>query len=255
MTTTDDPQIIGKVLETALDELLGTWRAEWARDPEHTAEPSKCRHCGVSLGDKPEDLVIPMGRLGFLPNVCCESCSQAGKLRLAEEDRLARESRMAGIVPTEFLHWDEKWGNNDARAKALGKFSLTARRNMVLHGVTGSGKTRIAWELVKQLVQDIKPVSWHWLDAFEVSQSGFPKEAKIAEWLIIDDLGNEQKKGWETKWETELLYIMRKRTEWHKPIIITTQLTPQAFKQRFFNGTAAEAVMRRFSERVDSIAT
>ncbi len=254
-TTEDPPKPIAEVLNSALGELLTTWQAEWSRDPENTVKPGICRHCGVSLGDTEADKVIPMGRLGYLPNVCCESCSQAGKERLKREDQLAREAMMAGIVPTEFLHWDETLGNGRALSAALGKFSMSAKRGVVLHGSTGSCKTRIAWELVKRLVQQPETITWHWLDSFEASQKGIPKDAYNCAWLVIDDLGNEAKKGWETKWETELLHLIRKRCEWHRPIIITTQLTPTAFKQRFFNGTAAEAIMRRFRERTESIAT
>lgn len=256
MITDTDPKPIAEVLDSALGELLAEWRSEYAKDAENTSQPGFCRHCGVSLGDRPEDLTIPMGRLGHLPNVCCVSCSEAGKERLKREDQLAREQMLAHIVPTEFMHWDEKLGNNEALSRALGKFSMTAKKGVVLHGSTGSCKTRIAWELVKRIAMQPETITWTWMDAFEASQQkGIGREAYNSTWLIIDDLGNEQKKGWETKWETELLHLIRKRCEWHRPIIITTQLTPTAFKQRFFNGVAADAIMRRFRERTESVAT
>lgn len=257
VTTEHEPKPIADALNSAFTGLLADWQTEWATDPENTVKPGFCRHCGDSLGDTDEDRVIPMGVLGYLPNVCCPSCSETGKERLEQEDQKAREEVLSGIVPTEFIHWDEKIGNAGALSRALGKFSMSAKRGVVLHGQTGTCKTRIAWELVKRIVQQPEVITWHWMDSFEASQAqkGFSKEAYNAQWLIIDDIGNEAKKGWETKWETELLHLIRKRCEWHRPIIITTQLTPTAFKQRFFNGAAAEAIMRRFRERTDAVST
>ena len=253
--TTTEPRPIGAILghSTAFVE---KWQAEYAKDPETTVKPGFCRHCGVSLGDTEDDKVMPMGAFGFLPNVCCFSCAEAGKERLAAEAKADREKAFSRFVPTEFLHWDDALGNKAALARALGKLSFSAKRSMVLHGSTGSCKTRIAWEVMKRVLEQPESYSWCWLDAFEVAKTGFPKEAKSATYLVIDDLGNEQK-GWkgESRWETELLFILRQRFDWHRPVIITTQLTPIQFKERFFNGPAADAIMRRFRQMTDSVAT
>ena len=109
---------------------------------------------------------------------------------------------------------------------------------------------------MKRVMEQPEGFSWLWLDAFEVAKTGFPKEASQVGYLVIDDLGNEEK-GFksERRWETELLFILRNRFDWHRPLIITTQLTPIQFKERFFNGTAAEATMRRFKQMTDSVAT
>lgn len=250
-----EPVAIAGTLDSALDAYLDQMKGELSRDPENTFKAGICRHCACSLGPEPEDKVIPMGALGFLPNTCCPACAEIGKERLKEEQRKGDEERLRGIVPTEFLHWDELRGNNAALARAMGKLNVSLRRCMVIHGRTGSCKSRIAWEIIKKLAMMPDNLSWHWLDAFEVADKGFPKEARTADYLVIDDLGNEPKKNWETKWETELLYVIRKRCDWRKPLIITTQLTPDEFRKRFFNTVAAAAIMRRFRERTDAIAT
>ena len=256
MTTTEEaPKRLFAPTETSLQAFISEWEAERRRAPETTATLGVCARCKVSLGATDEDKVMRIGTWGFLPNICCRSCDDDGREKHRLEQAKAKTEQFSGQIPREFLEWDAAKGNNQARAKALAKFSISSRRGMVLHGSTGSCKTRIAWELVKRLAEQPDNFTWFWLDAFEATMGGFPKEAKTADWLILDDLGNSEKKGWETKWETELLYVLRKRCDWHKPVIITTQLTPAAFKERFFNSVAAEAIMRRFRERTDSVAT
>lgn len=211
-----------------------------------------CQHCGSSLGDKPEDKVIPIGAFGFLPNVCCQACSDKGKKRLAEEEAKERARAFGAFVPAEFVWWDEKRGNNAALAAARGKFNPATRRGLILHGGSGSCKTRIMWELVKSIAQLPNPPTWAWLDSYDAATTGFPADASKAEFLFLDDLGNEPTS---TKFETALLRILRRRNDWHQPIFISTQLTGEQFKSRFFQGPAAVAILRRLSERTDKIAT
>ena len=183
--------------------------------------------------------------------MCCSSCSEAGKARIEAEDQLARANQFAGVVPAEFAHWDERRGNNAALARARGKFNPMTRRGMILHGTSGTCKTRIMWELAKQLVASPDAPSWLWVDSYDCATAGFPAECGKVDFLFIDDLGNEPTS---TKFETALLRLIRKRNDWHKPTIVSTQLTGDAFKRRFFNGAAAEAILRRFGERADKIA-
>lgn len=226
--------------------------AVFTAEPEQYFEPGVCRHCGVSLGATLEDKVMPLGAFGFLPNVCCQACSDAGKARLAAEEQKARAANYAGLIPAEFVYWNEKMGNNSARAKVFGSFNPDTRRGLILHGSSGSCKTRLLWEIAKHLVDLPNPVSWLFVDAYDAATVGFPAEAAKVDFLFLDDLGNEPTS---TKYETALLRLIRKRCDWHKPIFISTQLTGIAFKKRFFEGAAADAILRRLSERTDKIPT
>lgn len=221
-------------------------------DPEGYFKPGVCRHCGTGLGTALADRVMPMGVLGYLPNVCCPECSQKGKERIAAEAEGEQAKAFSGVVPAEFCTWDANKGNGAALAAAIGKFSFTTRRGMVIHGISGSCKTRIVWELVKRIVEQPQPFSWLVLDSFDAATAGFQVEAAKVDFLFIDDLGNEPTS---TKFETALLRLIRKRCDWHKPIFITTQLTGLQFKARFFQGSAGEAIMRRLNERTDKINT
>jgi hypothetical protein len=235
-----------------VDEAATGYARIWQADPEEWFQPGVCRHCQTPLGSTQDDLVMSLGSFGWLPNVCCPNCAETGKARLADEDQKARANALSGVIPAEFAYWNQSLGNNEAKAKALGAFKPELRRGMILHGTTGGCKTRIMWELVKLVVALPDAQSWYWLDAFDAATKGIPVEAERAQFLFIDDLGNEPTS---TKYETAMLRLIRKRNDWHRPIFITTQLTGIVFKRRFFEGAAAEAILRRLTERTDRIST
>lgn len=224
----------------------------WQSDRDQWFQPGACRHCGASLGTTEADMVIPLGAFGFLPNICCQTCSDAGKARVEEEDRKARAGALSGVIPAEFSWWDDRRGNNEARARVMGAFNPEGRRGMILHGTSGTCKTRLLWELAKKVVELSTAPSWLFLDAYDAATAGFPAEAARVDFLFLDDLGNEPTT---TKYETALLRLIRKRNDWHKPIFLSTQLTGVVFKKRFFEGAAAEAILRRLNERTDKITT
>jgi DNA replication protein DnaC len=232
--------------------VLAEWNAKIGAAPDDWYAPGTCRHCGTSLGDTDEDKVMSIGAFGWLPNVCCPSCATAGKERIAREERERLNAGFSGIIPAEFIYWDIAKGRNDVLAKVNGKFSFETRRGLTIFGPSGSCKTRIAWELVKRIVMQPQTYSWLFLDSYDCATVGFPAEAGKVDYLVIDDLGNEPGGS---KFESGWLRLMRKRCDWHKPTIITTQLTAVDFKRRFFQGQAAEAIMRRLRERNDTINT
>lgn len=249
-----EPQTVAEVASAvpSWNDTLAQWKAEIGESPNDWHTPGICRHCGVSLGDRDEDKVMSIGAFGWLPNICCHACAKAGKERIEEEARRAFSSGFSGIIPAEFIHWRADVGRNDVLAKVNGKFSFETRRGLTIFGPSGSCKTRVAWEVVKKIVAQPQAYSWLFLDAYDCATAGFPTEAGKVDFLIIDDLGNEPTGA---KYETALLRLLRKRCDWHKPTIITTQLTAMQFKQRFFQGQAAEAIMRRLRERNDTINT
>lgn len=252
--TRDEPRQIMLAAASALtaaDAAAGFSRL-FDEQPTEWFRPGTCRHCDAPLGDSPDDLVIPLGAFGFIPNVCCKACADRGQARLAQEDRKARSAAYSSIIPAEFIWWDDRLGNNAARARTFAVFKPETRRGLILHGTSGGCKTRILWEVVKTLVDLPSAPSWLFLDAYDAATTGFPAEATRADYLFLDDLGNEPTS---TKYETALLRLLRKRNDWHKPTLISTQLTGVVFKRRFFEGAAAEAILRRLNERTDKVST
>lgn len=239
---------------------MADWLAEADRkmqkDPDGYFKPGICRHCGVDLGPNDDDKCFPiMGT--FLPFVCCTSCATAGKAKLAQEEREAQEMRYAGIIPTEFLGWHTGKGNNQALATARDLLRREPKKGILLHGESGTCKTRILWHLVRDIVELPEPTTWLVLDAFELStMPSIPKEAYIVQHLFIDDLGNEAEDFKNKKrFETSFLHLIRKRNDWHKATSVTTQLTGKAFKEKFFSGVTAAAILRRWEERMTPVNT
>lgn len=239
----------------ALKEAFGTPDRETyiaEHDAKHAANPDAyfklgvCRFCACELPAK----VIPMGPFGFLPNVCCDACADKGIKEMAANERKAQDARFASIVPAEFLNWDDERGNRALMAKVNGAFSFTDRRGLVIHGQSGSCKTRVMWQLVKRIAAQPENYSWAFLDAYEAATKGIPADAERASFLFLDDLGNEPTS---TKWETSLLHLIRRRNDWHRPVFMTTQLTGEQFKGRYFSGAAAVAILRRLRERATII--
>lgn len=244
-----EPISIGDALgaPVSLADYLAAHDAEYRADTEGVCELGKCRHCGTALAGR----VIPMGLLGFLPNVCCDACADRGKAEIEGRERRAADARLAPVIPAEFLHWDGRRGNSALLAEVNGQFSFSSRMGLVLHGPSGRCKTRVLWQLVRRIAEQPDGLSWFVLDAFEAATTGIPKDAERADFLMLDDLGNEPTNG---KWESALLHLCRRRCDWHRPIFITTQLTGAQFQARYFNGPAAAAILRRLRERCHFIA-
>lgn len=254
----DDPIPFAAALGSVhtLESFVAEQEARAAAQPNSYFAPGVCKHCGNSLGDAPEDKAFAIAG-GFLPFVSCEPCAVAGKARIALEEKQAYEAQFAGIIPTEFIEWHQGKGNNQALAKALEKIRLDPKKGLLLHGVSGTCKTRIMWQVVKKLVESPTPVSYLVLDAFELStMPSIPKDAYFVQHLFIDDLGNESEDFRNKKrFETSLLHLIRRRNDWHRPTSITTQLTGRDFMARFFNGAAAQAILRRWQDRMEPIDT
>lgn len=226
--------------------VLNEWEREYQHAPDEMHRPGVCRFCG-GLVDEPVRIV---GNWIWKENAC-EPCKDRERARLEQEKSV--KVRHNPNIPAEFREWNSAKGNNDALARARKTLRITDRIGLVLYGPTNSGKTRIAWQLIAHIAALPEGPTWLALDSYEAANTAsLAREAYQADWLLLDDLGNEPKN---TKWETKLLHLIRVRCDWHRPIIVTTQLTPSEFKQRFFSGAAAAAIMRRFRERTDSVST
>lgn len=254
----DEPVALTALKAGPMEEYIAVTDRKVRENPDGFYPLGICRHCGTSLGSAPEDKVIPVGVFGYLPNVCCAACSDKAKEMWEAEQRAAAELQFAGLIPTAFLRWDDSLGNTTAKARAFTRFGFDTKKGLVLHGTSGTCKTFILWQLVRLIVEENakhqpeEHKTWLVLDAFEIATKGIPAEAERVHFLFIDDLGNEPTT---TKFETALLHLIRKRCDWHRPTTVTTQLTGKQFKEKFFSGAAAEAIMRRFHDATIPIDT
>ena len=180
---------------------------------------------------------------GFRPVTICETCY--GKRKSATYS--AGEAAWQKACPIEFKAlWEADRGDDHARMAAM-KFEPLQRKGMVIHGLSGAGKTRIAWLVARKVAESGR--TWLWVDSLDYVDT-VPKEAAFVDVLFLDDFGNEPLGQIA---ETRLLRLIKTRTEQHRPIVITTQHQGDSLSKRFRESATAQAVVRRLREFCDSV--
>jgi len=236
---------------TELAATLSNWQSAFEANPEEWHQPGICRYCNAAL---PQPHMIESTTGAFTMAVTsCEPCITTRRAQYEADLIAQKRASLTRFCPPDFAEeWNDKIGNNALRAEAFKHFSISTGRGLLIHAVSGHCKTRIAWEIVKGL--EVNPpyegFTWKFLDSYELAASGIPKAAHDVPLLVIDDLGNEPAS---TKWETGLLFMLKKRCDYHRPTIITTQLNAQQLTARFFTGSAGMAILRRLMQRCTAI--
>lgn len=132
-------------------------------------------------------------------------------------------------------------------------------KGMILHGVTGAGKTRIMWAKIRQWVSSGSGWSYYQSrklqdmllkSVFDKTHDDLMYQLTNHRVLIIDDLGKE-KAG--DKWVTDIFDIVDRRCEAEKPTFITTNYNGQKLAQKYLkanpeNDETCEALLRRLRE-------
>jgi len=231
-----------------IDAAVAQWQRGFDKSPEQYHEPGKCRYCG-GPNESPLLYRSDTGAI-TIPFTACESCISIKREEYEREKEALARIGLARFCPPDFAEpWNARLGNEELRAAAFKAFSLSTNRGLILHGGSGRCKTRVAWEIIKD-VEARPPYAgfmWRFYDAFELSTKGIPTEAYSAQLITIDDLGNEPTG---TKWETGLLYLLRKRCDYHRVTNITTNLSGAQMAARFFGGAAGAAILRRLAQGV-----
>jgi DNA replication protein DnaC len=132
-------------------------------------------------------------------------------------------------------------------------------RGLVLHGVTGRGKTRLMWQKIKQV--SLEGLGWRFYHARKLADAlseswdskGHEKIMRACNQcrlLFIDDLGKEKVTA---RWETELFDIVNTRTEQALPTIISTNYRGDPLVAKFADAELGAALLRRLREFFDTI--
>ena len=133
-------------------------------------------------------------------------------------------------------------------------------KGMVIHGVSGAGKTRALWLLLKRLSeQGVRYRYWQARKLADTLATSFKRNQhedimhrlQTIPVLVIDDLGKER--GTE-RWETDLFDTVNTRTEYDRPIIVTTNLKSDDLIERYNDKELAEALIRRVFEFCTTVA-
>jgi len=134
------------------------------------------------------------------------------------------------------------------------------KHGLILHGTTGTCKTRICWELVKLLAKNgIVPKFETSVSMQESLTSSFGKkerdkivgEFKNTTFLFIDDWGKEKSTE---RWESDLFDILDYRFSWKKNTIFTMNTTGHEILKKFIDPEAGQAIKRRMVEFCYAVA-
>ena len=161
--------------------------------------------------------------------------------------------------PTAFVDTDIS-RLSDNLQKAAG-WQPATKASLLLHGTTGTGKTRMAWTIFNRLWLQNFPDKAVWLPMRKLEmaiEKGFEdhKHGAVLDYfctvplLVFDDLGKERLTA---RMESDLFAILDERTSNLMPTIITTNYNSTTLLERFNNKETGEALMRRIREYFTAI--
>jgi DNA replication protein DnaC len=129
------------------------------------------------------------------------------------------------------------------------------KTGLIVNGVSGKGKTRAMWGLVKKLYVE-QGISFEWLDALTFSDNSIAaaRDNCLAKYvktlsrfplLVLDDLGKSkmtQKVG------ESLFGLLEERTSRERPTYITTNFVAETLSARFEDEETSKPLVRRLRE-------
>lgn len=185
----------------------------------------------------------------------CDSCFE--RLRKAQEAR-EREDRIRcrldsfwNMVPEEFKNTDLSRVPNPSKAKEALAHDWTGDKSMLIHGVSGSAKTRVAILCLEKAIKQGRTVEF--VDEFRLhaialkpyDNDDWLKRACYSGVTLLDDLGNQPITE---AVEFVVWQIIKTRKNELLPTIITTQYRGEGLLDRFRSRERGMAILRRLEE-------
>lgn len=236
-------------------------------DSHSNCEIQICPTCGKPLQTKIEIL----GMLRVVPVMCeCQKreYEQQQQMRELEQKRLRLERlKKYSLMDEQFRECTfENFIVDDENEKYY-KLALNYCRRwqemkqknigLLLWGLPGTGKSYLAFCIANKLIEQLIPViaisSIGFLNMLKQTYSNYGQEGEAeiiamfrnASLLVLDDLGAEN----ETGWAKEKLYeLIDFRYRDKKPLIVTTNLTPDQLKQKM---TQQDKVPRTYDRLIE----
>jgi len=224
-------------------------------------EPTKetvrdCRECGQPFELPPFKLAV---RFVHVCPACSEKHAEADQQAAKERSGLYREEGWKRICPPMFLDTDP------SRLPSPSKLDLALKweygpRGLTLHGSSGKGKSRIAWEIMKREHRNRRSVAaldggfaYDYASKFAVSPAEaarYVEHKMLVDLLLLDDV---LKAKLTDSVEQALFAIVNSRTERGLPFIVTTNDTGETLATRM-SEDRGPALLRRLREFSQSIA-
>lgn len=171
--------------------------------------------------------------------------------REAAEDSLSRRNqnirnsrgqKWEDKVPP--IHKPEKLENLRAELQVIGNEWISDgfvnKRNLILAGPTGTGKTALSYAIGRELyIRGHKVKMWNTMELFDdMRQPEKSREVlesvKVCDVLCLDDLGAERNTEWV---EERLFMIVDYRWQWQLPTIATTNLIEDEYSEQISERT------------------
>lgn len=218
---------------------------------------ANCEKCRKQI----ERMQIEMwGKRMFSAKYCQECCDEYDReLKLREEaERHARnEERWCKLCPPSYRNTEPDRLPQKALVRAMEW--RWCDKGLVLHGKTGSGKTRIAYMLLRRLFDEGRRIRVMTAAEFRRGYGNAAMEGDSESWvagvsrveaLLLDDLG--QTKMTDSS-EEALLDVLDVRCRNLLPTFYTTQYTGSDLLEQFTREQRGQAIIRRMREYTDAI--
>lgn len=247
-------------------EVLGQMMTNTAAS-ESVSEKEVCEKCGENRCME----VTILGRKHIVRKQCrCER--EESQKRREEDERKQKQIRLNRLKESSMMDREfksctfENFIRNNYN-RQIYKMAMRYCENwpkmkeknigFMLWGNPGNGKTYIASCIANRLLSQMVPViaisSIGILSRIKQTYNSFGKEGEVqvigmlknASLLILDDLGAEN----DTQWSREKLYeIVDSRYRQAKPMIVTTNLTPDQLKRKL---TSGDGVTRTYDRLIE----
>jgi hypothetical protein len=225
--------------------------------PLDSTEIRNCAECG-------NPFEVPPFRIAAAFVKICPVCSEVRaeldmqSARERNTDQARRVEAWKRACPPTFLTTERVKIPNPVRYDRVMQWQF-GPKGLVIHGPSGKGKSRCAWELVKR--EHMSGRRWAALDssfAYEYAEQ-FQKPAECGKWvrsktdvdlLLLDDVFKSKLSD---SVEQALFTIINQRVENGRPTIITTNDTGETLQNRM-SQDRGEAFVRRLREFFENIA-
>lgn len=127
-------------------------------------------------------------------------------------------------------------------------------KGLMLVGPSGTGKTRMAWQVVRRELENKKKVKYFDSVAFGHECARAFKEEDGGEWidklarrdlLFFDDL---DKGKFTERVEAELFGLVERRISYCRPLLVTSQVGGEEFLKKFAQPARGLGILRRLKE-------